>query len=307
MEIRQLQTFLRIVETGSFAAAADALHATQSTVSARVRELERSLGVALFDRSQHRAQLTAKGSELVALARQMVLLGAQIRERIGASDALAGTLRLGVVGLVAATWLPMLMSAMRARYPRVSIAIEVALTNTLIERVRLGELEVAIVTGPLHEPAFEHVHLGYDAFAWMAAPALIPPQSPSQSIAPLRAADLTRWPILGLSAASHHYPVIERWFRDASVTYQPVISCSNVRVLADLTIAGLGASLLPVNAYAADIATGRLRVIDTEPKPEQVEFVALHRPHPADPLASALAGLASELAEAGALRSAAAD
>jgi DNA-binding transcriptional LysR family regulator len=298
MEIRQLQTFLCIVETGSFAAAADALHATQSTVSARVRELERSLGVALFDRSQHRAQLTGKGSELVALARQMVLLGAQIRERIGASDALAGTLRLGVVGLVAATWLPALIGAMRARYPRVSIALEVALTNTLIDKVRNGEMEVAIVTGPLHEPTFEHVHLGHDAFAWMAAPSLVSPR-PAE---PLNAADLTRWPILGLSTASHHYPVIERWFRDAHVAYQPVISCSNVRVLADLTIAGLGASLLPINAYAAEIAAGRLQVIDTQPKPEQVEFVALHRPHPADPLASTLTALASELAEAGMLR-----
>lgn len=300
MEIRQLQTFLRIVETGSFAAAADALHATQSTVSARVRELERSLGVALFNRSQHRAQLTAKGSELVALARQMVLLGAEIRERIGASDALVGTLRLGVVGLVAATWLPALMTAMRARYPRVSIAIDVALTNTLIDRVRDGEMEVAIVTGPLHEPAFEHVHLGHDAFAWMAAPSLVSPLPKG----PLHAGDLTRWPILGLSAASHHYPVIARWFRDAHVAYQPVISCSNVRVLADLTIAGLGASLLPVHAYASDVAAGRLTVIDTEPEPERVEFVALHKPHPADPLTSALTGLASELAEAGMLRSA---
>ncbi|ABE34077.1 bacterial regulatory helix-turn-helix, lysR family protein [Paraburkholderia xenovorans LB400] len=300
MEIRQLQTFLRIVETGSFAAAAEALHATQSTVSARIRELERSLGVALFDRSQHRAQLTAKGSELVTLARQMVLLGAQIRERIGASDALVGTLRLGVVGLVAATWLPALISAMRARYPRVSIAIEVALTNTLIERVRNGEMEVAIVTGPLHEPAFEHVHLGHDAFAWMAAPSLVTPL-PRE---PLQAADLLRWPILGLSAASHHYPVIERWFRDAHVAYRPVISCSTVRVLADLTIAGLGTSLLPVNAYAADVAAGRLQVIATEPNPEGVEFVALHRPPPADPLASALTGLASELAETGVLRGA---
>jgi len=58
MNIKQIETFVRIVELGSFSAAAEALYASQSTVSARIKDLERYLGAELFDRSFHRAQLT---------------------------------------------------------------------------------------------------------------------------------------------------------------------------------------------------------------------------------------------------------
>jgi DNA-binding transcriptional LysR family regulator len=63
MNIKQIETFVRIVELGSFSAAAEALYASQSTVSARIKDLERYLGAELFDRSFHRAQLTPKGHE----------------------------------------------------------------------------------------------------------------------------------------------------------------------------------------------------------------------------------------------------
>src|SRR5690606_28537669 len=98
MNLKQLTTFVRIVEKGSFAAAAEALHTTQSTVSARVKELEHYFGVELFDRSSHRAQLTAKGRELFGMSRHVVGELEQLRDRIADKQALTGTLRLGVVG-----------------------------------------------------------------------------------------------------------------------------------------------------------------------------------------------------------------
>jgi DNA-binding transcriptional LysR family regulator len=288
MDIRQLETFLRIVESGSFAAAADALSATQSTVSARIRELERSLGVEVFDRSQHRARLTPKGQELLAPAREIVALAARVKHQIGNAEALTGVVRMGVVGLVALTWLPRLMSAVRARYPGVSVMLDIALTATLIDKVRDGELDLAMVTGPVNEAALASLSLGYDEFVWMAASTLDLPDTP------LTPPELARWPVLGLSAQSHHTPVIERWFRDADADYRPVISCNNVRVLAELTLAGLGVSLLPRGSYAAEIEAGTLRVLQTQPKIGPVEFVVVHRGNTTNPLTRAVAALAIE-------------
>ena len=68
MNIKQLESLVSIVENGGFAAAAERLHTTQSAVSARIKELEKYLGIALFDRSSHRARLTAKGEELLPCA-----------------------------------------------------------------------------------------------------------------------------------------------------------------------------------------------------------------------------------------------
>lgn len=291
MDIRQLETFLRIIDTGSFGAAAQTLNATQSTVSARIRELERSLGVELFDRSQHRAHLTAKGQDLVAAAREIVRLASNVRHRIGDKDALTGTVRVGVVNLVAITWLPKLMSTLRERYPNLAVVLDMGLTAVLVDKLRNGDLDLVLVTGPVVESGLHAISLGFDHFVWMCAPTL---NVPSRKLTP---ADLAAWPVLGLSAQSHHYPVIERWFRDANVDYRPAISCNNVRVLADLTVAGLGVSLLPRASYRAEITAGRLRVIDTAPHLGPVEFVALHRHTTTDPLVAAVAALAMETSE----------
>jgi DNA-binding transcriptional LysR family regulator len=291
MDIRQLETFLRIVDAGSFGAAAQTLNATQSTVSARIRELERSLGVELFDRSQHRARLTAKGQDLVAAAREIVTLASRVKHRIGDKDALTGTVRLGVVGLVAITWLPRLMSALRERYPNLAVVLDMGLTATLVDKLRNGDLDLALVTGPVVESSLQAISLGFDEFVWMCAPSV---DVPPRRITP---AELATWPVLGLSSQSHHYPVIERWFRDGDAEYRPVIACNNVRVLAELTMTGLGVSLLPRASYHGDIAAGRLRVIDASPKLGPVEFVALHRHAVTDPIVDAVASLAMETSE----------
>jgi len=291
MLIKHLETFVRIVETGSFAAAADVLYTTQSTVSARIRELEKSLGVALFDRSGHRARLTPKGQALLKPAQRMVALAADISLRIGDAQAMTGVVRMGVVGLVAITWLPKLVAALRERYPGMALSVEVALTATLMDRLRAGELDLALVNGPVSEAGLDALPLGGDEFVWMAAPSLRVPARP------LTPAELSDWPVLGLSEASHHYPVIEQWFRAGQAQYRPVVSCNNVRVLGDLTLAGLGVSLLPLGSYRKEVAIGLLQVLNTRPRLPPVEFVALRRRHVQDPLVEAVATMATGASE----------
>jgi DNA-binding transcriptional LysR family regulator len=63
MNLRQVETFYWAAKLGSFSAAAERMNATQSTVSMRIQEIERDLGVALFDRVQRTARLTPKGRE----------------------------------------------------------------------------------------------------------------------------------------------------------------------------------------------------------------------------------------------------
>lgn len=289
MNVRQLETFVRIVETGSFAAAAEALHITQSTASARVRELEKALGVPLFDRTQHRARLTPKGQGLLEPARQLVHLAGTISLQIGDLQALAGVVRLGVVGLVAQTWLAVLMTELRGRFPALLVHLEVGLTATLIGRLRAGELDLALVTGPGSEAHLESRSLGFESFAWMAAASL---GVPAKAQSP---AELARWPVLGLAAPSHHYPGIEQWFRAGHAAYRPAITCDNVRILGELSIAGLGVSLLPVTPYAGEIASGVLRVLKTTPALPPVECAVLYKSNTLNPAVSAVASLAVEV------------
>lgn len=299
MNLKQLQTFVRIVEQGSFAGAAKALHTTQSTVSARVKELERFIGADLFDRSFHRAALTPRGQELFSFAKQLVDFAASLTVRFRDPTAVTGLLRVGVVGVVANTWLPRLVAAMRERYPGVTLRLDMALTHTLVQRLREGELDLAIIAGQLAEPGMASESLGFDEFAWMASPALRIPR------APLGPRELQQWPVLSLSEDSFHYPVIERWFREGGAIFRCAASCNNMDVIADLTAAGLGVSLLPRRCYRGEVAARRLVVLETRPAIPRVEFSVIHRldrPHPLLAPVAALAMDVSDLATAKAAR-----
>ena len=291
MNIKQLETFVRIVEHGSFANAANALQTTQSTVSARVKELERYIGAPLFDRSFHRAELTPRGHELFAFARQLVDFAASVTQRFRDASAVSGLLRLGVVGVVAYTWLPKLVAAARERYPSVTLRLDMGLTRALMDRLREGRLDLAIVAGRISEPDFLCESLGDDEFVWMASPKLAIPR---KTLGPR---DLQRWPILSLSEDSFHYPVLERWFRAGGAMFRSAASCNNMNVIAALTAEGIGVSLLPRNCYRSEIAAGRLVVLKARPPLPRVEFSLIHRPDRHHPLIEPIARLAKEASE----------
>lgn len=175
MKFNQLESFLVIAELGSFAAAADRLFVTQSTISARIQELEASLGVQLFDRSQRSARLTLKGRELVEHARRITASVAEIRKTIGSPEALTGVIRIGVVEMVAITWLPDFVQAVRTKFPNIKLEFDVGLNPHIMDGLRKGSVDLAVVAGEPVEADMETLHLGTERFAWMAAQHLAEP------------------------------------------------------------------------------------------------------------------------------------
>ncbi len=266
MNLTQLETLIAINEHGSFARAGAMLGATQSTVSARIRELERYVGAELFDRAGYRVQLTPVGEDLLNFAHQFVGRARGISRRFRQPEDISGLVRLGVVGLVAHTWLPALVKTLHERYPGLTLRLDVGLTRTLAEHLRQGTIEFAILAGSMNDPNLMSQTIGFDEFGWTAGRSLVLPE---RSLGP---EDLREHPILTLSEDSYHYPVIERWFQKSGVAYENLISCNSMNVIAALTEAGLGISLLPQRCYREEIRTGRLRSLRTHPRFPKVEF-----------------------------------
>ena len=94
MEVRNLITFLKIIETGSFSKAAEQLTYSQSTVTVQIQQLEEEIGVQLFDRIGKKIYVTEKGHELEAYAQQIIALTQQAAAIGGEEQELQGTLRL---------------------------------------------------------------------------------------------------------------------------------------------------------------------------------------------------------------------
>lgn len=291
MKLQQLETFFWTVKLGSFTAAADKLFTTQSTVSLRIRELERALGIELFDRTARKARLTPKGRELMDYATRLVDLSTEMVHRMAAPDVLAGTVRLGVAEVVSVTWLPRLIHALSTRYPQVRLEIEEALTGDLVDALQRGDVEVVLAPGGALLAQTSVRPLGRVEFAWMASPKLGLPREPHG------AAELAALPIIGLKAQSHHHAAIDSWFRSAGSRCSYLARCKSMGVAASMTKAGVGVSYLPLRCHLDDIERGELVVVETDASFRFVEFVATVSTERNYPLADAVAVLAADVSD----------
>ena len=293
MNIRQLETFYWVVHLGSFNAAAKRLGATQSTVSMRIQEIEKTLGVALFDRSQRAARPTAKGRELMGYAEEMLRLNSTIRERMAGPESVPGILRLGVAEMISITWLPRLVKRIHDSWPKIRLELDEALTQDLMDRLHQGSLDLVLAPGRMPGHKLSAVPLGQVEFVWMASPAL---GLPDRVLGPH---DLQDWPIILLARESYHHTSIEEWFHTANAVCSQLYTCKSLGVAASLAAAGLGITLLPLHCYRPEIASGRLQIISTTPALPPVEFMATYSADSVIAAAQHVATLAAEISDFG--------
>lgn len=288
MNFRQLQTFVEIVNLGSFAAAAKKLNATQSTISARIQELEQDLGVTLFDRSQRKASVTAKGRELIGYAERALALQDDIRRQIGPSEGLSGLIRVGVAELVAMTWLPRFAATLRERYPQVTLELDISLTSPLRNRLIAGDLDIAFIPGPAFDVGLTTRSVGSVQFVWMSGAEFQPPRET------LAASDFSDLRLLSLGENSVHFETVSTWLAESGSTQRPDL-CNSMTVLAMLTAAGVGISLLPPMCYTRELASGELKILQSRPKPPRMPFAVVWKTRKMTALQSAIAEIAAEV------------
>jgi len=291
MKLQQLTTFFWTANLGSFSAAAEHLHATQSTVSMRVRELERSLGVELFDRSHRKIKLTAEGRVLFDYTGRLLGLVAEIEHHFSASGCFSGYVRIGVAEVVSITWLPRYIDLIAKRYPAVRLELDEGLTGELMQSLADGSLDLVLVPGRNPTRGVLSRSLGHMPFAWMASPSLgLAEQVHSPST-------LSQWPIIGLKSSSYHTAVVEGWFRHNHVACTYLARCKSMTVAASMAIQGLGVTYLPIRCYQEQLRSGVLQIVKTDGAFLPVEFIAATSIDETNPLPRALAELAGEVSD----------
>ncbi|WP_315926709.1 LysR family transcriptional regulator [Mesorhizobium sp. SP-1A] len=154
MDIDRARTFLEIVHTGSFLNAADRLHVTQTTVSARVRTLEEELGRQLFIRNRNGAQLTAAGREFERFAQSFVQIWERARQQLAIPS---GHTSVVALGGELSLWNPLLLDWlvwMRRSKPEIAIHARVGVPDQLVDQLRTGVLDIAVLYAPTLLPGF---------------------------------------------------------------------------------------------------------------------------------------------------------
>jgi DNA-binding transcriptional LysR family regulator len=152
MDIELVRTFLAIVSGGSFIRAAERLHVSQTTVSARIRTLEDQLRRRLFVRNKAGASLTPAGEQLLRHAPALVQLWERARHEVAVP---AGRRAVLGIGAENSLWDPLLLRWllwMRRAQPDVALRAHVGLPETVIDQVAGGIIDIGVVYAPRHRP-----------------------------------------------------------------------------------------------------------------------------------------------------------
>lgn len=242
--LRQLRTFLAVVEAGSVSAAARALNLTQPAASQQLRELERMFRVRLLERAGGKVQPTAAGEALRQPAR---------RAQAAVDDAMAvvaayrggeaGRVRLGTGATACIYLLPPVLAAIKQQMPGLEIVIATGNSVDVAQRVESGELDIALVTLPApRSRSLSVTRLLADPLV-----ALLPVTMAGDAAA-ISAAQLGRLPLILYEAGGTTRSVIDAWFRRAGVTPSPIMQLDSIETIKVLVSGGLGASVMPALA-----------------------------------------------------------
>ncbi len=152
MDTEIARTFLEIVSTGSFVRAAERLHVSQTTVSARIRSLEAQLGRPLFVRNKAGASLTLEGAQFLRYAPTFVQLWERARQKVAVPAGRRAVLTFGSELSLWNPWLLKWMLWLRRAAPDLALRAQVGVPDTLITQVCDGVLDLALMHSPQHRP-----------------------------------------------------------------------------------------------------------------------------------------------------------
>lgn len=243
MELRHLEHFLAVADTGSFTQAAKALHVVQSGVSATVKALERELGSALFTRTPQEVTLTAAGRALLPRAREILDATRAAKDAVERTrGAVHGTVTVGTLTSIDLVDLPGLLAELRARHPGVTVRLRAAMAGSagLAQHLRERRLDVAFLALPGPPPP------DFDMRLLAAAPLVlyVPSAHPLAGKKQVTLADLAEFPFVDTPPGFANRTIVDQAFAAAGVRREVTVEIANVATAVRFIQAGLGIGFL---------------------------------------------------------------
>jgi DNA-binding transcriptional LysR family regulator len=249
MELRQLEYFVAVVEEANFTRAAERIHVAQPAVSAQIQRLERELGQPLLDRSRRTVRLTAAGEAALPYARAALTAVTDLHHAVDELTQLVrGTVTIGTVTSHSVD-IPGLLADFHADHPNVEITLSTDNSDALIEKVRSGGLDAAIVSvGPDDQPEGLEIEVVTDE----RVDAVVRPSDKLANRKTIRLADLRDRPLIALPVGAGIRNQFDAACANAGITPRIAFEASTPLALADLAERGLGIAIVP-----ASVSRGR--------------------------------------------------
>ena len=240
MDLKLLAHFVAIAEAGSMALAARRLHVSQPALSRQIRELERLLGVQLFDRIGRRIALSADGAEMLARSRRLLAEAESLRARGAAlGGGKGGVLRVGATPQFLEAAMPQVLTLYRRRHPEVEIRLFEGGGDRLMRGVEHGEFHIGIPTLNVVAPLQGVLLYPLRVLAVMSR------RHPLASRRVLSVAELKDEPLLILGSEFHTRQLFEAACSAAGAEPRVLLESRSPQSVIALAAAGHGVAIVP--------------------------------------------------------------
>jgi LysR family hydrogen peroxide-inducible transcriptional activator len=261
MTLTELKYIVAVARERHFGRAAEACHVSQPTLSVAIRKLEEELGIVLFERGSAEVGVTPIGQQVVEQAQRVLDETATIREIAKQGrDPLAGPLRVGVIYTIGPYLLPPMMRRIIDDTPQMPLLLQENFTVRLVELLRQGDIDVAILAEPFPDQGFATCALYDEPFV-----VAVPRAHPWAGRSAIGSAELKAQTML-LLGTGHCFrdqvlevcPELSR-YSQASAGIQKTFEGSSLDTIRHMVASGIGITVLPWMAQPPEVLAGHRR------------------------------------------------
>ena len=257
MNLHHLRYFLAVVRTGGFTQAACELHLTQPTVSSGIAELERTLGVRLFNRDSRRVDMTSEGRTLMHYALQIEDLVEEAEGKLQQQQVQPGdNFQFGAVDTAVIYLLPEILKSYMRDYPQVELSTQVAPSRYLVEDLLLNRSEFALISLPFAHPKIETIAVFVDAM-----PLVVGAEHRFAQRQRIKVTTVAEEPLILFHSDSITRQLIDERFAELEVTPRVAMEMRSPEAMRKLVEAGAGISFLPHLTVEESLASGSLKAV----------------------------------------------
>jgi DNA-binding transcriptional LysR family regulator len=283
MRMEQLEAFVEVARRGSVSRAAEALYATQPTLTARLKGLEQELDAKLFVRSQRGMRLSDAGRAFLPYAERTidtVSSGRRLLAELARGE--SGQLALGAAPAVSTYVLPRILTRFRRTHPKVSLAVRTGHSEEVLELVLRDQVQIGLGRA-LRHPQVEAIPLYEDELVLVVDPKH--PFAEQEEIGPDQ---LTEVQLILFDRTSSYHRLTSEFFEGVGAVPRGVMELDNIDAAKKMVEQGLGVALLPHTAVAAELQGGSLRAVTLAEAPSPKRRIVIFRRRDAGPPSGAL-------------------
>jgi DNA-binding transcriptional LysR family regulator len=283
MRIEQLEAFVEIARRGSVSRAAEALYATQPTLTARLKGLEQEVDAKLFVRSQRGMRLSDAGRAFLPFAERTidtVTSGRRLLRELARGE--SGQLALGAAPAVSTYVLPRILTRFRRTHPKVTMAVRTGHSEEVLELVLREQVQIGLGRA-LRHPEVEAIPLYEDELVLV-----VDPRHPFAEQAEIGPDQLTEVQLILFDRTSSYHRLTSDYFEEVGAVPRGVMELDNIDAAKKMVEQGLGVALLPHTAVAAELEGGSLRALTLADAPAPKRRIVILRRRDAGPPSGAL-------------------